>query len=86
MISTPRNPDNISPEAFTAIFDALDREGSGKSAAALKHVYQPLRDSLGRKELPSFRSRRSNAPEKEGPLGWKSLSITTAPGSSSRTT
>lgn len=82
MISTLRNPDNISPEAFTAIFDALDRKVSGKSADALKHVYQPLRDSLGRKELPSFRSRRSNAPEKEGPLGWTSLSTTSAPRSS----
>ncbi|MBB4510620.1 VPA1269 family protein [Rhizobium leguminosarum] len=79
MISTLRTPSNICPEAFSAIFDLLDRTVSRTQADILNRVYRPLRDSLGRKEVPQFRSRRSNAPETTGPLGWTALSTSTTP-------
>lgn len=74
LASTLRSPKDASFELFDAAYALMDAALDAQVTGRLHWVYRPLRDSLGRRDLPTFKPIRSKRPELENPFGWTKLS------------
>lgn len=72
--STLQSPQDLSLELFEAAYARMDSIFGAQRTDRLHWIYRALRDSLGRRELPTFRPIRSSSPELENPFAWTRLS------------
>lgn len=73
LASSLRTADDLSLELFEAAFEAMDQVFETGTVDMLHRIYRPLRDGLGRRELPTFKPRRSAASDLEHPFAWTRL-------------
>ncbi|WP_271007443.1 VPA1269 family protein [Paucibacter sp. B51] len=73
LASTLRTADDVSLELFEAAYALMNQRFDRAVVDMLHRIYRPLRDGLGRKELPTFKPRRSLNPELEHPFAWTRL-------------
>jgi Putative phage integrase len=75
LASTLRHPDDVSLELFDAAYTLMDQALDVQVTDRLHWVYRPLRDSLGQRDLPTFKPIRYKRPELENPFAWTQLSV-----------
>ncbi|MEJ8676095.1 VPA1269 family protein [Chromobacterium amazonense] len=72
--STLRTPEDLSLELFEALYARMEKVLDTQLTDRLHWIYRPLRDSLGRRELPTFKPIRYAAPALDNPFAWTRLS------------
>lgn len=72
--STLRTAEDLSLEMFEAAYAAMDKMLEKTLTDRLHLIYRVLRDSLGRRELPTFKPIRRVAPKLKTPFAWAWLS------------
>lgn len=71
--STLRSANDLSFELFEAAYALMDPVLDTQTTDRLHWVYRPLRDSLGQRDLPTFKPIRYKRPELENPFAWTRL-------------
>ena len=74
LASTLRSAEDTGLELFVATYALMDAALDTQITNRLHWLYRPLRDSLGRRDLPTFKPIRNKRPELENPFGWTKLS------------
>jgi hypothetical protein len=79
MATTLRSADDLSVDLFQSIYAVMDERFGERLTDKLHLIYRALRDSLGRRDLPTFKPKRSNAPAMDHRLDWVHHSTSSAP-------
>ncbi|WP_412479660.1 VPA1269 family protein [Azonexus sp. IMCC34839] len=77
--STLRTAEDIGIEFFNALYALMDCRLDVTLTDRLHKIYRPLRDSLGRRELPTFKPIRSALCLRDTPFHWTYLSTKNNP-------
>lgn len=79
LASTLRVPADVGLELFEATYALMDATLDAQVTDRLHWVYRPLRDSLGQRELPTFKPIRYKRPDLDNPFAWTGLSTADYP-------
>ena len=77
--TTLRSAADLSDALFAAVYEAMDANLDIRYTDKLHLIYSALRDSLGRRDLPTFKPRRSRGPQLDHRLDWVRHSTSIAP-------